>query len=258
MDLAIWARVPCDCEIFGLFSDLIPIQAVMDGGQLQDVRSRHGKVPDLMLRLPLTTYGQEVQQGGATDTLCELKLLNAGVSRYPRSGPQAQEKAVNRRARALQGEYEGKLSKLDQDFHGTAPGQTGPLVQRLRSFPRLQGLVIGAFSECSDDIHLIVDYIAESRCRYLAQSTGYATGEQEYSQIIGQIRRRLSTSSVRAISLCTLARVANVGAGSKARAKRRQWALREDKQMKGERRAYWNSYVNRGGVTNGGIHFFPG
>ena len=60
MDMAIWARVPCDSEILGLFSDLIPAEAVGDGGELQDVRARQGKVPNLRVRVPHPTNGQEV------------------------------------------------------------------------------------------------------------------------------------------------------------------------------------------------------
>ena len=38
MDIALWAKIPCDAEIFGLFSDLIPVEAVGVGGELEDVR----------------------------------------------------------------------------------------------------------------------------------------------------------------------------------------------------------------------------
>ena len=47
MDLAIWARVPCDAEIFGLFSDLIPSEVLGAWGELDSVRGRQGKVPKI-------------------------------------------------------------------------------------------------------------------------------------------------------------------------------------------------------------------
>ena len=48
------------------------------------MRQRQGKVPDLRMRIPVVSNGGGVGGGGVTDTLCEIKILNAGVSRYPR------------------------------------------------------------------------------------------------------------------------------------------------------------------------------
>ena len=120
--------------------------------------------------------------------LCGLKI-NAGESRYPRGGDQGRLKAVDRRARQLQAEYERKLSKLDNQLHGTVDGQTGPLVRRLRSYPRLQSFVVGAFGEVSEDIHGLVNQLAQSREKYVSQTSGYSISSQERSLIIGQIRR---------------------------------------------------------------------
>ena len=144
--------------------------------------------------------------------------------------------------------------KLDRKFHGTEDGRTGPLVGRLQSFPPLQSLVIGAFGEASQDIHSLVDYLTESRERYVAQSSGHAPSSRER----GQIRRKLSTSFIRAISMCTLNRVSNVGPVSKAASKRREWALREESNMRLERRSYWNAFLTGVGGRQGGIKFFPG
>ena len=79
MDVATWARVPCEAKVFGLFSDLIPVEAVGEGGGLEDARGRQGKVPDFRFRLPLPTNGQS-PAGAETDTLAELKVSNAGNS----------------------------------------------------------------------------------------------------------------------------------------------------------------------------------
>ena len=53
---------------------------------------------------------------------------------------------MDRRARALNGEYRGALAKLDRLYLGTVQGQTGPLVTRLEQLvgmEGLQGIVIG-------------------------------------------------------------------------------------------------------------------
>ena len=89
MDLARWSRMPCDAEIFGLFSNLITNEATDEGGELEGEHQRQGKVPDLRVKLPVHYNGLGEEGGmGTADTLCELKILNAGVSRYPRGGIQ--------------------------------------------------------------------------------------------------------------------------------------------------------------------------
>ena len=258
MDVALWSKISCDAEIFRLFSDLIPLEAVGPGGELEDIRGRQGKVPDLRLRLPAHEDGHTHLDGGGgtTDTLAEIKVCNAGVSRYPRGGDAGREKAVDRRAKGLQTEYEAKLKKLDTQLHKIPHERTGPLVQRLRSYPRLQGYVVGSFSEASEDLHKLVNLCAESRGKYLAQSSGYATSSREMSQIVGQVRRKLSTAFIRAIGLCTLNRVTNTGSNSQAAAKRREWVIREEIQMKKERKAYWSAFVLGGGLKNPSAHFF--
>ena len=48
-----------------------------------------------------------------------------------------------KRAFGLPKLYKNKLEPLDRTYHGTAVGQTGPLVQRLEGFGKLEGLVVG-------------------------------------------------------------------------------------------------------------------
>ena len=122
----------------------------------------------------------------------------------------------------------------------------------------LKGLVVGILGEASDDMHQLVECLALARGKYVAQSSGCATSAHEKSQIIGQIRRKLSTSFIRAISLSTLNRVSNSGSGSREGAKRREWAMREEMGMRRERRAYWNAFVGGGGNRVGRSNLFPG
>ena len=46
------ARVPIDCEVFGIFRDLIPAALTSEGGELQFGRKCAGLCPDFRLRLP--------------------------------------------------------------------------------------------------------------------------------------------------------------------------------------------------------------
>ena len=47
------AHVECDAEVFGLFRHLVPTEVMDSGGELETVRARNGKVPDLCYRLPV-------------------------------------------------------------------------------------------------------------------------------------------------------------------------------------------------------------
>ena len=77
----------------------------------------------------------------------------AGVSRYPTGRT---EKQADRRARELPGTYRRPLERLDQQVHGTAPGETGALVARLQGFGDLLCLVAGAWGDCSKNLHDLV------------------------------------------------------------------------------------------------------
>ena len=108
-------------------------------GGLEWGRARQGLVPDFRFRLPTPE--------GPSDSLAELKITSAGVTWYPRG---VEGRGTDRRAAGLEKLYVGKLSKYDRQFHGTNPGQTGPLVQRLQSYGTLLGLVVGPWGDGSN------------------------------------------------------------------------------------------------------------
>ena len=66
------AKLPEDCEVYGLFSDLLPASVENAGGDLEWGRARQGLVPDFRFRLPTPE--------GNTDCLAELKIISAGVT----------------------------------------------------------------------------------------------------------------------------------------------------------------------------------
>ena len=129
---------------------------------LQRGRNRQALLPDFKLNI------QSLIEG-TTNVLAELKVIGAFISRYPRGN---MEKAVDRRARLLAGEYRRKVAAVDQKVLGTTRDQVGPLQRRLESFGRLQGLVVGVFGEGSEDLHNLVGSMAKSR----KQAVGLALG----------------------------------------------------------------------------------
>ena len=240
------AKLPVDCEVYGLFSDLLPAAAEEVGGELEWGRARQGLVPDFRMRLPTPE--------GNNDCLAELKFISAGVTWYPRG---VQGRGTDKRAGLLQAEYRRKLSKYDQRFHHTGPGQSGPLVQRLDGFGKLWGLVVGPWGDGSKDLHSLVSIVGNNLVAAKARARGWEAGEGELGQVIGQIRRQLSCCFVRSQALCLLSRIGQLGPGAKAAAHRRSDALRAETARRREGQAHWQAHVKGRGLGRAGMVFIP-
>ena len=110
--------------VYGLFKDIIPVQ-VLD----QNVRFERGRGTQGFSLTPGLRY--HLQLGNHQRDL-ELKIIGAVPKWYPRNGGLAKKKkAVERRATPSPSEYRNPLANLDTKYHGTPPGQMGPLVRRL-------------------------------------------------------------------------------------------------------------------------------
>ena len=234
-----------ECEVFGMFKDLIPVEALGQEDGLERGRGRQGLLPDFMLELPTPI-------GIPANTLAELKVIGAVESWYPRNGVLARKKkGVEKRAAVLPGEYRRPLEKLDRRYHGTTANQVGPLVRRLDSFGRLQGLVMGAWQEGSKDLHDLLDTLAESKLNAMGLARGMQGTEMERGTILGQFRRRLSVAAAKAQSACLIGKVSKVGEGHRQAAKRRAWVRREEERMQEERRIYWQASIREKGLARG-------
>ena len=116
---------------------------------------------------------------------------------------------------------------------------------------------MGAFGEGSEDLHSLLQIMGESRLRAQGLARGMEGSAEELGVIVGQIRRKMSTASIRAIGNCLLSRLRMLGEGSKNAAKRRQWAMREDQRMTNERRAVWLAQVAGRGLVRRGQFLIP-
>ena len=146
-------------------------------------------VPDFRLEMPTLPS----PTGGMCQVLAELKVISSCPTRYiPGSGV----RAVDKRARELPGEYRRKARDVDRMYGGVAEGVVGPVERQLQQYGDLVGMVFGAFGEASQDVHELVQVLAESRLRYVGRQRGREGGEGELSVIVSQIRRRLSVAAV--------------------------------------------------------------
>ena len=108
----------------------------------------------------------------------------------------------------------------------TVVGQVGLLERRLQGYFRLQCLVMVTFQEGSKDLHALLETLADCKLRSLGLARRREGTERERSIFLSQLRRELSTVSAKAQSSCLLGRVARVGEGHRAAAKRREWVKR--------------------------------
>ena len=99
--------------------------------------------------------------------------------------------------------------------------------------------MVGAFGEGSEDLHTLVQTMAESKVNAMGLARGREGTDAELGIVVGQIRRMLSTAGIRAQAQCLLTRMANVGEGVGEAAKRRHWAAVEEEKMRRERMAQW-------------------
>ena len=79
------SAIRAECEVYGLFRDLIPVQALDQEKELERGRGRQGLLPDFRLELP-SPAGEPIER------LAELKMIGAVSTWYPRSGVLARKK----------------------------------------------------------------------------------------------------------------------------------------------------------------------
>ena len=236
LSLIRWAGVQVDCEVFNLFSGLIPQQGL---SRLEQGRKRQGLVPDFRLRVPAVGGGGPQ---GEEMVLAELKVISCCPTRYQRN-PCPILKAVDRRASTLPNEYRQHARKVDREYGDVPQGVVGPVEAKLLAFPPLRRWVFGAWGEASEDVHLLVKDLAVSRAKHQQQLEGRwrwnkRSEEAEVAMLTGQVRRLLSLEAVRSQARCLLDRVQGLGDGAAAAARRRQWAEKEEERLGRERQAH--------------------
>ena len=240
-DLHVKAGIPIVCEVFNLFADCIP-QAEL--ARIQRGRRRQAIVPDFKLR-----GGR-----GESDKLCELKFLSACVSRYPRDPrPRDNKRGVDRRADGLTEVYAKSAREVDWRHCGTPrppvrrggdalpPRQLGPVETRLNSFGKVTGWVFGAWGECSQEVHQMVQKVAQARVQQADTLPGhrglFKSREAELASQVSSVRRQLSFTAVREQARLLLDRLQLLGDGAREAAARRDWALRQRREEEMERQA---------------------
>ena len=132
------------------------------------------------------------EEGEEETVLAELKVISSCPTRYSRN-PRAAEKAVDRCASTLPEEFNTHAKNIDRVYGGVPVGEVGPVQAKLQSFPTFRRWVFGA----SEDIHDMVDYLAEARLAHVKLLQGRwrrdrVSDEAEVAGYKGEVRKRLS------------------------------------------------------------------
>ena len=115
--------------------------------------------------------------------------------------------------------------------------------------------MVGQWEEGSKDLHTFMQTCAEAKVPHLVRASGRQESEHLLGMVVGQYRRILSTTAVRAHAMCLLARVGLVTPAAKEAAGRRELAMRMAEAMKRERRAQWMaSLAGPGWARRGNCH----
>ena len=163
---------------------------------------------------------------------------------------------MERRARELQAEYRRKARETDRVYGGVPEGVTGPVERKLNEFGDLLCLVVGAFGEVSDDLHHLINSLAEAKVQKAELSRGQISREGELSIITGEYRRLISLACVKAQAECLISRLNQAGGeGAGAADKRRRQAVWGEEKLRRQLEAQQIAWVQgkRGLVRKG--HF---
>ena len=98
---------------------------------------------------------------------------------------------ADRRAEGVHGEYEAHARDLDARHHaGVADPERRPILTRLSTYPRVRGLVIGAFAETSADVRLLLRETAEAAAARFWRDAGATSATAAQSVYMSVYRRR--------------------------------------------------------------------
>ena len=227
--LCLWAGLPCELEVFNLFSRHIQ-QAGLS--RIDKARDRQGMVPDFKISLSI---GGEVRQ-----VLHELKVISSNQSRYKLTW---EERGVDRRAGQLHQEYVTKARKADQEYGGVVQGTVGAVERKLQTFPQVEGLVFGNWGEVSQATHQLVEALATIRARIgdpqARSRRGTLLTEQGVKSLaVGYIRRNLGIVAIKAQCLSLLGRIDELGPGAVADQGSRRRAEDQERMWARERKAH--------------------
>lgn len=231
-------------EVHGIFTPAIPPAAQARARRFMQGRpcgggpngQRQGLVPDFKLELEGLVDG-----AAATAALAEVKMLRCGStvrfpvggSTYPTRGVSSvldgHRRAVHARAAAIQGERERDARRIDRRFCDTQPGDDGPVLQRLRSFGPIVGLVVGHFGEWNDGLGRLASAAADDAAPRMRALFGARSNRDSKGRCVGLFRKEVAWAGLNANAKLKVERAEFVGWDARTAGERREQQARRER-----------------------------
>ena len=141
-------------------------------------------------------------------------------------------------------EYRSKADRMDRMLGEEEEGR-GRVRRQLDTYGDLLTIVVGKFLEMSEDAHLLMAAMAESRVAKQARSYGQARLDKQVEKgvVQGEIRRQLAVVNLSASMSCLLERLHQAGEGARLGARQQERMVREEERMREERELIWAARV---------------
>ena len=237
-NICIWAGLEAECEPYGMFGHLIPQQPL---NRLDARRSRQILRPDFDFKIPAAN-------GIPESRVADIKTVSCGAPSWYKAG----DRAVDRGAKRVPGEYVKTAKDMDEELGVDVTKEQGPVSRNLQEVGPVIPLIFGGFAEVSEGVHTLVDLLSKFRLKKEGLSAGRGGSEKRLGEVVGQIRRRLSLATVKANMACMLSRLSLTGDGASDAGKRRQWQRREEDLMNRERQANWQARISGHSIVRKG------
>ena len=149
-----------------------------------------------------------------------------------------EDRAVEKRDKAIMKEYETAAKKADQRYYNT---DSGPITQRLVQIGPILPASFGRLGEAGDPVHKLVSVMAQARVnkQTLAWGRGEETEKIHLSVETGYLRQRISSAVVTCFGQRLQSRMSLVGLGAITASQRRQQWSREEERARQGRSADW-------------------
>jgi len=213
----------------GIFDTLIPASSLVGPGAPSRI------IPDGFVDVALPKAnpprqggGQRPKRGDAEPLqrhLLDVKTIYAGTTYYRTARARDEQcGAVDHRAERVHPAYVAHARKLDERCYRcpSCPRQRAwgrcaacdtrkPIQDRLAHHGTVRGLVVGAYGECSLDIHSLVEASARESARRLWRRYGARTEGEAYSFFVAALRRQVGVAVVREFARHRLRRLHFIG-----------------------------------------------
>jgi hypothetical protein len=197
------ASIDVVCEVLSLFTAEISTQNDLDRFfEDTNARQRQGMIPDFLVRIQ-----------GKRPLLLDVKGMGYSKA-YDRcriaSKPARGLEPVSARARAVDTDMHRTSRDIDAEYNNTAAGVTGPVEAILNRYPRVEGLVVGAFGECSPAVHKLIGSIVEHTTAKSWRLMGCSSPVEAKSIVTNKIRREVGIAATKGIARLKLDRIQEV------------------------------------------------